>query len=960
MGEPQHTRRASGRIPCPDPACRAFNPAEGTFCLLCGCALHTPYDEDEELGTFGDWTLVRRLGAGGMGEVFLGIKAHGAQRLESVLKVPNTQNLGGEQRAALYEFLLDEAEALRHLSHPHIVPFRDVVFRQDRLALVMGYIPGADLDRRIRQRYTIDGEAIDLDEGLGILDGVLAALHYAHTHPRRAVVHGDVKPGNIRLENETGKPWLIDFGLSRRIRDTHEFGNEGTLAYCAPELLLGAPPSPKTDQFAAGLTAYELLTGRQAYPTGALESTDEIRAFQSANPPLPLRSLRPDIPEFIAEAIERGMAPDPDTRHESCDALRTALRGDTVAPIHTDGDALQAGQRFDRWWLRRNLARTPLYDVWLAESTSGGGFSWLFVMGSVYQREVLETVETFFRRARPAPGAGQCGIHRDRAWVEQSVRLDELTLDEAIDAHILQPGSLHALILGALRGTLALHQKGIAHGFICPHTLCVSPEGGEFRLVGLEFSRLLLVCIEHLPEADRATMGHAYPFLAPELRSGGGTPIPASDIYSLGWLIHDLLVRLHIGPPDGELRLEDLHRTGVSEQLIQFIRICHDRTPDMRYSGAHAALLSYAGAIHKDLDEEHLSPTIRSFLTDLHELRAAVTGPLRPDQVIMLSLKHDLTSEQLTEALPQIIEDLGRETWESLVRLHWSRTATAANALDVDPEDAYREIHLYEEKTSVDYSPQPLTEELDACLAVDQQKDDVELGGILFRRIPGGEFDMGARGSFAADGPQHRVHLAPFLMSKIPITADLFRRYMKEADTPLSPALGTRPSGTPMTNVTWHEAVGFCRWFGAQVDRRVHLPTEAQWEYAASGGDGRWFPWGNDPPTMWRCRFGDSRGFAGSAGALPDGASPFGLLDMAGNIWEWCRDWYDDRYYWRSPAVHPVGPAVGTSRSLRGGAYSSRPVQLYCSYRDRDVPDARVPLYGFRIVIETGAATEGG
>ncbi len=648
MSEAQQPRRASGRIPCPDPACRAFNPAEGTFCLLCGCALGTPYDQDEELGSFGDWALVRRLGAGGMGEVFLGIKTHGSQRLESVLKVPHTQNLGADQRAALYEFLLDEAEALRHLSHPHIVPFRDVVFRQDRLALVMGYIPGADLDRRIRQKYTLDGASIPIDECLGILDGVLAALHYAHTHTRRAVVHGDVKPGNIRLENDTGKPWLIDFGLSRRIRDASDFGNEGTLAYCAPELLAGAAPSAKSDQFAAALTAYELLTGRQVYPTGALEATEEIRAFQAAHPPPPLRSLRPDIPEYVEDAIARGMEHDPEGRHESCGAFRTALQGDTRAPDHRNTDDMRVGQRFDRWRLRRRLAGTPLYEVWLAEGTPEGCFSWLFVMRSVYQREVLETVETFFQRARPGPGEGKCGIHRDRAWVEQPVTLDELTLDEALETHALQPGSLHALVLGALRGTLALHRRGIAHGFVCPHTLCVSPETGEFRLVGLEFSRLLLVCIEHLPEADRGALGHGYPFLAPELRAGASTPIPASDIYSLGWLVHDLLVRLHLDAPDGETRLEDLRQSGVSEQVLQFIRICHDRDPNMRYSEAHAALLSYACAIHQDLNEEHLSPTIRAFLHDLHTLRAAVRGPLRPDQVIMLSLKHDLTSEQLT------------------------------------------------------------------------------------------------------------------------------------------------------------------------------------------------------------------------------------------------------------------------------------------------------------------------
>ncbi len=260
----------------------------------------------------------------------------------------------------------------------------------------------------------------------------------------------------------------------------------------------------------------------------------------------------------------------------------------------------------------------------------------------------------------------------------------------------------------------------------------------------------------------------------------------------------------------------------------------------------------------------------------------------------------------------------------------------------------------------MDPSPQPLTEELDACLAVDQQKDDVELGGVLFRRIPGGSFDMGTPGSFGPDGPQHRVHLASFLMSKTPVTVDVFRRFTEDSGGPAVTAMSVASPRSPVTNVTWKEAAAFCRWFGAQIGQRVHLPTEAQWEYAASGGDGRRFPWGDDPPTMWRCRFGDPRGTAGPVAALADGASPFGLLDMAGNVWEWCRDWYDDRYYWRSPTTQPAGPASGTARVLRGGAYTSHPLQLRCSHRDCDVPDARVPCYGFRIVIDAGTSSEGG
>ncbi|MCU1251120.1 MAG: hypothetical protein JWQ49_4149 [Edaphobacter sp.] len=266
-------------------------------------------------------------------------------------------------------------------------------------------------------------------------------------------------------------------------------------------------------------------------------------------------------------------------------------------------------------------------------------------------------------------------------------------------------------------------------------------------------------------------------------------------------------------------------------------------------------------------------------------------------------------------------------------------------------------------------------------LRVLEPKTSIAIGGLTFRYLPAATFFMGSDDGYDHERPRHRVRTSSFFLQDAPLTNSAFRAF-RELSGYVSSAESGYPTfcriedgwipvsghnwdnlceselnsparaNHPVVHMSWYDAAMFCRWMSSGSGLDFTLPTEAQWEYAASGGkDLRW-PFGDE--------YVPGKANIQSSGTIDVRHFPptaFQLFDMAGNVYEWCRDWYAQT--WQSaghrldePTTEPIGPTTGRMRVLRGGSWCDEPNHCRCANRFRAQPTQSAANWGFRCALD--------
>ena len=332
-------------------------------------------------------------------------------------------------------------------------------------------------------------------------------------------------------------------------------------------------------------------------------------------------------------------------------------------------------------------------------------------------------------------------------------------------------------------------------------------------------------------------------------------------------------------------------------------------------------------------------------------------------------LDSDAMTDDQRDAFINMAENLGIDANEAedLVDVYLDEADKLSNPEVPAPEPPRAEVVQAAEPPPVEEPAEPATEFQPGQMSEAQERAQFinfenSLGGQMIF-VPSGQFVMGSDAIDAApnERPPTHVSVSRYYLSRYPITNADYEQFDPSHARKRAPGTGNRH---PVVYVSSLEAIKFCQWLSTRERKRYRLPTEAEWEYAARGNDGRRYPWGEyggrgdlanfaDKNTVfaWSDRDIDD-GFAESSpvGAFPNGASPFGFEDMAGNVWEWCLDYYEA--YRGAPKINPRGPTCGAKRVYRGGSWKSRFNSLRTTARGSNAPNFSCNDLGFRIACE--------
>ncbi|MGB0386503.1 MAG: SUMF1/EgtB/PvdO family nonheme iron enzyme [Ardenticatenaceae bacterium] len=489
----------------------------------------------------------------------------------------------------------------------------------------------------------------------------------------------------------------------------------------------------------------------------------------------------------------------------------------------------------------------------------------------------------------------------------------------------------------------AAHAQGMVHRDIKPGNVLIT-HNGTIKLTDFGIVKMLKASEKAITPA-MATVGTVL-YMSPEQADINRQDEigPASDLYALGIIAYQMLAgRVPFWSQNTDVILA-AHRTAP--------------LPDPKAFGANippAVVVVLQKALAKKPADRY--PTAGGFITALK--RAAYSE--EPTRFVNATSSFAISEEELKNHIPPPPR-AGQQQQQQQPKMKVPRWNFRPALIGVALLLATFLVGAF----LVDVWPR----RLEAFRGiVDSQATSVGVDNMVQVYVPAGKFLMGStpdESDADHEEPQRTVYLDAFWIDQTEVTNTMYAECVAAGTCRPPEAAGWSSNESyydneeyknyPVVGVSWEDANSYC----SSVDRR--LPTEAEWEKAARGTDGRKFPWGNETIVDNRvnyceenCSFewqdkSEDDGYAHTApvGSYPEGESPYGALDMAGNVAEWVADWYDPTYYHTQPNRNPTGPNSGSLRTLRGGSWNNIQSHIRTAVRSHSAPSVRLNDFGFR------------
>ena len=920
---------------------------------------------------FGPYQVISQIGQGGMATVFRAY--HAAMDRYVALKILPYQFAHSPEFLGRFR---QEARLIARLEHPHILPVYDFGESDNVPYLVMRLLDAGSLVERIQ----VGPMALaDIDH---ILSQVADALAYAH---EQGVIHRDIKPSNVMLDRHGGV-FLTDFGIARLVEGSSQFTATGTItgtpAYMSPEQAQGGQLNQRTDVYSLGIVLYEMLTGRVPFEA---ETPLAVILKKVQEPPPPPSALQPGIDPGIERVVLRALARDPAERYANVreflqswkEALSRRERGDRAEPLPVQGPPARP-VKVEPAAAPASVEELATVRVQAAPSQPPPrrripGWVWgLLILLLILILAIIGIVWSgVFGKptATPTPSA----LAATPSPVLPSATLPPPATQSPIPPTLpptpveatLPPTALPAQITDAFGAAMVLVEAG-------PFTM--GDDGGDSderpaHLVTLAGYYIDQYEVTNAQYARCVAEGACSP---PELSGSytrqtyyGEPEYAAFPVIYVSWADAQTYcawrgARL---PTEAEWEKAARGAEGQTYPWGEELRCAYANyngcTPDTQAVGSYPSSASPYGAYD-------MSGNVNEWVADWYGVdyyqRSPAENPSGPAMGEMRVLRGGSFLD-----LPEFARAAARlksvpESADSLVGFRCASSISLPDAA--------------------------------ATGAAPAQISDA--AGVPMALIPAGPFTMGSsadvglaecqllsmrsrqceRSLFLNEEPPHVVTLDDYYIDLYEVTNARYAACVS-AGVCLPPGKNesyTRSSyydnpqyaDYPVIEVSWENARTYCEWRGAR------LPTEAEWEKAARGSDGRLYPWGSqfdghlanfcdsNCQQDWANRdFDDGYADTAPVGSYPGGVSPYGVYDMAGNVWEWVADWHAEGYYatLEAGALNPGGPENGDGRVIRGGSWYNAGDVLLITHRGWNAPETQRSHFGFRCArsVENGA-----